>query len=161
MRTLSTRRRFAARKPIELQIFSTRGKVGTKFYHRYTEVNVQKRNSPWHVARNEHFLAPYLKFILSPMLSMRSKRFRLISEQTKRDHGRGFSVLIAREIKLEPPPPSFTCAIFRAVFDSCSSFFALKPHRNACYAGYQKTGHTALVWAQVTEAHCLCHLRVS
>ena len=35
-----------------------------------------------------------------------------------------------------PPPRSFTCAIFRAVFDSCSSFFAPKPHRNACYAGY-------------------------
>ena len=31
------------------------------------------------------------------------------------------------------PPCSFTCAIFRAVFDSCSSFFAPKPHRNACY----------------------------
>ena len=38
---------------------------------------------------------------------------------------------------LSSPPPSrsFTCAIFRAVFDSCSSFFAPKPHRNACYAG--------------------------
>ena len=35
-----------------------------------------------------------------------------------------------------PPPRSFTCAIFRAVFDSCSSFFAPKPHGNACYAGY-------------------------
>ena len=34
-----------------------------------------------------------------------------------------------------PPPRSFTCAIFRAVFDSRSSFFAPKPHRNACYAG--------------------------
>ena len=34
-----------------------------------------------------------------------------------------------------PPPHSFTCAIFRAVFDSCSSFFAPKPHRNACFAG--------------------------
>ena len=36
-----------------------------------------------------------------------------------------------------PPPRSFTCAIFRAVFDSCSSFFAPKEHRNACYAGYR------------------------
>ena len=36
-----------------------------------------------------------------------------------------------------PPACSFTCVIFRAVFDSCSSFFApSKPHRNACYAGY-------------------------
>ena len=26
--------------------------------------------------------------------------------------------------------------IFPAVFDSCSSSFAPKPHRNACYAGY-------------------------
>ena len=36
-----------------------------------------------------------------------------------------------------PPPRSFTCAIFRAVFDSCFSFFAPKEHRNACYAGYR------------------------
>ena len=34
-----------------------------------------------------------------------------------------------------PPPRSFTYAIFRAVFDSRSSFFAPKPHGNACYAG--------------------------
>ena len=34
-----------------------------------------------------------------------------------------------------PPPRSFTCAIFRAVLDSRSSFFAPKPHGNACYAG--------------------------
>ena len=39
---------------------------------------------------------------------------------------------------LSSPPslPFFTCAIFRAVFDSRSSFFAPKPHGNACYAGY-------------------------
>ena len=36
----------------------------------------------------------------------------------------------------QPPPRSFTYAIFRAVFDSRSSFFAPKPHGNACYAGY-------------------------
>ena len=34
-----------------------------------------------------------------------------------------------------PPPRSFTCTIFRAVFDSCSSFLAPKPHGNAWYAG--------------------------
>ena len=39
---------------------------------------------------------------------------------------------------LSSPPPSrsFTCAIFRTVFDSRSLFFAPKPHRNACYAGW-------------------------
>ena len=42
-------------------------------------------------------------------------------------------------ISFPPPPRCFTCAIFRAAFDSCSSFFAPKPHRNACYAGYRKT----------------------
>ena len=36
------------------------------------------------------------------------------------------------------PPRSFTCAIFYAVFYSTSSFFAHKPHRNACYAGYSR-----------------------
>ena len=30
-------------------------------------------------------------------------------------------------------PRNGTEAIFRAVFDSCSSFFAPKPHGNACY----------------------------
>ena len=74
--------------------------------------------------------------------SLRSKHFRLVSEQ-KKDRGKGFSVLTVREIKRKPknergggggegcclsffptPPRSFTCTIFRAVFDSCSSFFA-------------------------------------
>ena len=43
--------------------------------------------------------------------------------------------MIARKIKREPN----RTPIFRAVFDSCSSFFAPKPHRNACYAGYKYT----------------------
>ena len=34
-----------------------------------------------------------------------------------------------------PTPRSFTSAIFRAVFDSRSLFFAPKPHGNACYTG--------------------------
>ena len=41
---------------------------------------------------------------------------------------------------LSSPPPLryFSCAIFRTVFDSRSSFFAHKPHGNACYAGYKR-----------------------
>ena len=81
--------------------------------------------------------------------SLRSKRFCLVSEQ------RETSVLAAREMKREPknerggrgrrkegllsspsPPRSFSCATFRSVFYSRSSFFARKPHGNACYAGY-------------------------
>ena len=37
---------------------------------------------------------------------------------------------------MKQEPSSFTGAIFRAVLDSRSSFFAPKPHGNACYAGY-------------------------
>ena len=44
-------------------------------------------------------------------------------------------VLASREMKREPK--NSTCAIFRAVFDSRSSFFAPKPRGNACYGGYQ------------------------
>ena len=39
------------------------------------------------------------------------------------------------EGKAPPLSRSFTCAIFRAVFGSRSSFFAPKAHGNACYAG--------------------------
>ena len=59
-----------------------------------------------------------------------------------------------------PLPRSFTCAIFRAVFDSCSSFFAPKPHRNACYASYVQVSlleywnHKARVrWVAFTKAY--------
>ena len=81
-----------------------------------------------------------LKFSCGKISSLRSKSFRLVSEPKKK-RGTGFSVLTAREMKREPffptPPRSFTCAIFRAVFDSCSSFFTPKPQRSACYAGYK------------------------
>ena len=68
----------------------------------------------------------------------------------------GFSVWAAREMEREPKKkkkkrggegegkepflptssPLFPSAIFRAVFDSRSSFFGPKPHGKACYAGY-------------------------
>ena len=48
--------------------------------------------------------------------------------------GRGLSAS-GSFLSFPPPPRSFTCAIFRAAFDSRSSFFAPKPHGNACYAG--------------------------
>ena len=38
---------------------------------------------------------------------------------------------------------SLTCATFLAVFDSRSSFFSPKPHRNACYAGYTVCVHSS------------------
>ena len=48
---------------------------------------------------------------------------------------RGLSASVS--ILYSPPPPrSFTSAIFRAVFDSRSSFFPPKPLGNACYVGY-------------------------
>ena len=42
--------------------------------------------------------------------------------------------------------PLFYHAIFRAVFDSRSSFFAPKPHGNACYAGYNFRLDYVFVW---------------
>ena len=43
------------------------------------------------------------------------------------------------------PPRYLTCAIFRAVFDDRSLFFAPIPHRNACYAGYRILHHHDLL----------------
>ena len=59
-------------------------------------------------------------------VGLRSKRFRVVSEQreTEERSVTGFSVWAARKMELT--------AIFLAVFDPHSSFFALKPHGNAC-----------------------------
>ena len=87
----------------------------------------------------------------SCLVSLRSKRFRVVSEQrkNKQRHGTGFSVLAARRMERQPknereeverkegPLPALLLAPFyRVLFDSRSSFFAPKPHGNACYAGY-------------------------
>ena len=56
-------------------------------------------------------------------VSLCSKRFRLVSKKRKFEE---------RDFR-------YTCAIFRTVFDSRSSFFTPKLHENASYAGF----HTA------------------
>ena len=50
-----------------------------------------------------------------------------------------------------PFPPSFSCDIFRAVFDSRSSFFAHRPHRNPCYASYEKRKEKNLLLPQSAQ----------
>ena len=52
----------------------------------------------------------------------------------KREEGEGKKAFLL--LSSPSPPRPFACAIFRAVFDSCSSFFAPKPHRKACYSCY-------------------------
>ena len=112
------------------------------------------------------FDTKYLSRTSNPYFSLRSKRFRLVSEQ--RNTAEGDFRFWPREkwnesqkvkegggggegrkgrwkrrkegnvsfLSSPPPPRSFTFATFLAVFDSRSSFFAPKPYRNACYAGY-------------------------
>ena len=82
-----------------------------------------------------------LKCSCGKISSLRSKRFRLLSEPKKKKTRNGSIGFDRARNEREPffptPPRSFTCAIFRVVFDSCFSFFTPKPHRNACYAGYK------------------------
>ena len=61
-------------------------------------------------------------------------RNEMRTKKWKREEGEGKKASLFLSSPL--PPRSFACAIFRAVFDSRSSFFAPKPHRNACYACY-------------------------
>ena len=85
--------------------------------------------------------------------SLRSKSSRLVSEQRsrkteerdfrfglpekwKRGEGKGKEGNLPYLSFFPTPPRSFTRAIFHAVSDSCSSFFAPKPEGNACYAGH-------------------------
>ena len=62
VQTVSTRRQFAARKPIQSQIFSTRGKLLSSLQR----IKRLETKYPTHVARNEHFLEPCPKYLLSP-----------------------------------------------------------------------------------------------
>ena len=76
---------------------------------------------------SEHAQVCFSKRILSSLCSLRSKRFRLVSEQRKTEE---------RDSRFGRAKYETRATIFRVVFDSRSSFFAPKPHRNACYAGY-------------------------
>ena len=69
-------------------------------------------------------------------MSVRELRHNRPSGRFLKSRGLSASVSFLSSLPLPPPPRSFTYAIFRAVFDSRSSFFAPKPHENACYAGY-------------------------
>ena len=60
-----------------------------------------KGEIPGQARRKERLSCAKLKQAFLIDSSLRSERFRLFSEQ-KRNRGRGFSILIAREIKREP-----------------------------------------------------------
>ena len=106
----------------------------------------------WNLLKGSRFWYRLCRILVG---SLRSKRFRLVSGQKKtvedfrfwpreqkkwepkkwkREEGEGKKAFLL--LSSPPPPRSFACAIFRAVFDCCSSFFAPKPHRKACYACY-------------------------
>ena len=61
-------------------------------------------------------------------------RNEMRTKKWKRGEGEGKKGFLL--LSSPPPPRSFACAILCAVFNSCSSYFAPKPHRNACYACY-------------------------
>ena len=91
-------------------------------FERFWTVSLSTRN-------NQFLIILFARFFY---ISLRSKRFRLVSEQRETEE---------RDCRFWPREKwnesrSFTRAIFRAVFDSRSSYFAPKPHGNACYAGY-------------------------
>ena len=84
-------------------------------------------------------LGTHVALVWFTLACVASVSFRFHSKERPRKgifgFGRaGFSVFF---------PRPRTCAIFRAVFESRSSFFAPKPHGNACYAGqaYVKLYH--------------------
>ena len=79
----------------------------------------------------KHFIGQLWQLMTASNVGARTQAWRAKWVVSK---SRGLSASVSF-LSSPPPPRSFTCAIFRAVFDSRSSFFAPKPHRNACYAG--------------------------
>ena len=87
------------------------------------------------VRKSHEKISPFsIKYYQGFLHRLRSKRFRLVSEQRKKlGYGIfGFALLAGREIKREPknettPLRSFTRAIFREVFDSRSPMQFLAP----------------------------------
>ena len=72
--------------------------------------------------------APTDRIIIYKTASLRSKRFRLVWEQNGIfGFGRERNGTRAN-LSFHPPAQSFTRAIFRAIFNSPSSFFASKQH---------------------------------
>ena len=78
----------------------------------------------WGLQSLTQFETKTIRFTFHDPYSLRSKRFRLVSEQRKTEE---------RDSQFWPRKK---WTIFHAVFDSRSSFFAPKPHGNTCYAGY-------------------------
>ena len=80
--------------------------------------------------------------------TLRRKRVRLVSEQRKAEE---------RDFRVRPRAKNGTSATliyshhFRAAFDSRSSFFAPKPHGNACYAGNRNDGSRGVHKKSVNE----------
>ena len=96
--------------------------------------------------------APTDRIISYKTASLRSKRFRLVWEQNGIfDFGRERNGTRAN-LSFHPPAQSFTRAIFRAIFNSPSSFFASKQHWKACYAGYK----TAYLFTWIDRVPLAC-----
>ena len=76
-----------------------------------------------------HIRVPWSSFPWQHQISVRELRHDRPSGQFSKSQGLSASVSFLSS----PPPPS---SFIGAIFDSRSSFFAPKPHRNACYAGY-------------------------
>ena len=89
-------------------------------------------------------------------MSLRALRHDRPSGRFSKSRGLSASVFF-----LSSPPPlcSFTCAIFRAVFDSRFSFFAPKPHGNACNADYLLTLLTKSLEHSSIHYFCFCSVK--
>ena len=92
----------------------------------YAQRRTRNASNWWQSARDE--AATWIVYVTSVSVWFQSKR------KTEERDFRFWQREKCNEI--QKTPLSFTCAIFRAVFDSCSSFFSPKPHGNARYAGY-------------------------
>ena len=80
-----------------------------------------------------------IRTVLQSISSLGKIDYQKVQPSSSNNHSDLAFLTLRQELSENQKMKYFSCAIFRAAFDSCSSFFASKPHRNACYAGYRKT----------------------
>ena len=100
-----------------------------------------------------------IRTVLQSISSLGKIDYPKVQPSSSNNHSDLAFLTLRQELSENQKMKCFTCPIFRAAFDSCSSFFASKPHRNAYNAGYRKTYSFPIVLKYQLKNYCRANQR--